>query len=307
MRPEIAVFVTLLCAGLALVHYANQRGERRRVERLAQRRLRAAERELARVGKRALRPGYPFSILALLDQRLAQAGMTMSLWTFVGIALSLLIGVTALARTTLHLMVAVGIGLAAAGVPVLYLNFRARRRLKKIALQLPYVLDLLKSALESGHSLVRGLQIASINLPEPLASELALVIEQVRLGLALPMALDGLYRRIPIEEIDFLASAVRVQTQIGSGLAEIMGHVAHSVRTRQRLDEQLHALTTQSRTSAYVVSALPIVVLGAFELIRPGYTGVLFNNPLGIRLLELAILMDASAIILMRRIAQVDY
>jgi tight adherence protein B len=69
----------------------------------------------------------------------------------------------------------------------------------------------------------------------------------------------------------------------------------------------MRTLTAQSRACATIVSALPLVVLGIFTLIRPEYARPLFYHPLGIRMLEMAILLDVTALIIMRRIARVEY
>ena len=59
--------------------------------------------------------------------------------------------------------------------------------------------------------------------------------------------------------------------------------------------------------SAIIVSALPGVILGVFSLMRADYTQALFHDPMGIRMLEAAIVMDVVAFIIMREIARVDY
>src|SRR5262249_54574448 len=131
------------------------------------------------------------------------------------------------------------VGLVFGAAPVVYLRVLRRARLRRFGQQLPYVLDLLRSALEAGHTLLRALQLASENTPDPMGAELHRTVEQVQIGISLPEALEGIYRRIPEEELGFLAIAVRIQAQVGSSLAEILRHVASGVRTRQRLQQQL--------------------------------------------------------------------
>jgi tight adherence protein B len=97
---------------------------------------------------------------------------------------------------------------------------------------LPYLIDLLKSALESGHTMLRALQMAGQNLPEPVSGEPRLIVEQVQLGMTL--ALEAMYGRAPVEESGFLVAAVRVQTDVGNSMAEVFQHVAEGMRNRQR-------------------------------------------------------------------------
>jgi tight adherence protein B len=198
-------------------------------------------------------------------------------------------------------------GVAAATAPVLYAHRKRTQRLKLLGEQLPYFIDLLKSALESGHTMLRALQMAAHNLPEPVSGELRLIVEQVQLGMSLPLALEAMYQRAPVEELGFLVAAVRVQTDVGNSLAEIFQHVAEGMRNRQRAEHQLRALTAQSRASAVIVTLLPFIVLAAFSLINPDYSRPLFHNQYGQKMLETAIVLDIIAYFVMRRIARVNY
>jgi tight adherence protein B len=198
-------------------------------------------------------------------------------------------------------------GMAAATLPVFYARKKRRQRLKLLGEQLPYLIDLLKSALESGHTMLRALQMAGQNLPEPVSGELRLIVEQVQLGMTLPPALEAMYERAPVEELGFLVAAVRVQTDVGNSLAEVFQHVSEGMRNRQRAEHQLRALTAQSRASAIIVTLLPFIVLGAFSLINPGYSRPLFHNHDGQKMLEAAVILDIIAYLVMRRIARVNY
>jgi tight adherence protein B len=198
-------------------------------------------------------------------------------------------------------------GVAAGTAPVLYARRKRAQRFKLLGEQLPYLIDLLKSALESGHTMLRALQMAGQNLPEPVSGELRLIVEQVQLGMTLPLALEAMYQRAPVEELGFLVAAVRVQTDVGNSLAEVFQHVAEGMRNRQRAEHQLRAITAQSRASAVIVTLLPFIVLGAFSLINPDYSRPLFHNEYGQRMLETALVLDIIAFFVMRRIARVNY
>jgi tight adherence protein B len=198
-------------------------------------------------------------------------------------------------------------GVAAATAPVLYARRKRAQRFKLLGEQLPYLIDLLKSALESGHTMLRALQMAGQNLPEPVSGELRLIVEQVQLGMTLPLALEAMYQRAPVEELGFLVAAVRVQTDVGNSLAEVFQHVAEGMRNRQRAEHQLRAITAQSRASAVIVTLLPFIVLAAFSLINPDYSRPLFHNEYGQKMLETALVLDIIAFFVMRRIARVNY
>ena len=313
MEVLVAIFCLVLGGGLALGLYQHQLSDQRRRDRAATYRLGGSDLAgLAKDGSKRREPPRLLSrqthpAMRWAKDLIEQAGLELPpLALLSGLIILFTVGCVIAGRFfQAGLIPCVGAGLAI--IPVFVLRTLRRRRLKTLGHQLPYVLDMLESALESGHTLLRGLQMAITNSPEPLAGELRAILDQVRVGVTLPLAIEALYRRVPVEELGFLASAVSVQAESGSSLAEILRHVTHSIRYRQRLEDQIRALTSQSRSSAMIVSALPGVVLGAFSLMRGDYARLLFTNPLGVKLLETAIVLDLLAFVLMRKIAQVDY
>ena len=202
---------------------------------------------------------------------------------------------------------ALGAAFGFSALPILYIRFRRKRRLKAFGTQLPFALDLIKGSLEAGHSLPRALQVLIGEFADPLAGEFRTVLEQTRIGLPLGRALEDMLQRVPEDDLKLLVVAVKVQTEIGSSLAVIIGRLSEIVRIRQRLRLQIKALTAQSRMGGLVVGLLPVIVLCAFSVIQPGYTDSLFHDPTGQMILKAAFVMDLMALLTIRRLLKVDY
>jgi tight adherence protein B len=192
-------------------------------------------------------------------------------------------------------------------LPVMNIRFRRKRRLRAFGAQLPFALDLIKGSLEAGHSLPRALQVLVGEFADPLGGEFRTVLEQTRIGLPLGRALEDMLQRVPEDDLKLMVVAVKVQTEIGSSLASIVGRLSEIVRIRQRLRLQIKALTAQSRMGGMVVGLLPVIVLGAFSVIQPGYTDSLFHDPTGQMILKAACAMDMMALFTIRRLLRVDY
>lgn len=240
-----------------------------------------------------------------LERWVAQAGLEMTLQHFLG--LTFLTALAGLLLTALWLNVGIACfyGASFGVLPALYVLVQRKRRLAIFSQQLPYIADFLRSTLRAGHPLARGLQMAAENAPEPMRTELRLAIEQMRFGASLPEALDSMLKRVPEEGLAFFLAALRVQAQVGSSLAEILDRVAEAIRSRQRLQQQIKTLTAQARMSGYLVAAMPFLLLVVFTLIRPDYTGMLFYDSAGNKLLEAAIAMDIIALFIINRMVQV--
>jgi tight adherence protein B len=275
----------------------------------------AAGEEILRVGinkERGLGAGlgwfYNLGVMQKLEQSLWQAGIyrrvsDILLLTLLMFAGGALIGAAAWQDPAF----ALALGALLATLPVLYIKIKRGRRIKRFITQLPFALDLIKSSLEAGHSLLRGLQVVVSEFEDPIATEFRSVIEQTRLGLPLPRAMEEMLKRVPNDDLRLLIVAVRVQSEVGSSLAVIIERLAEIVRIRQRLGAQVKALTAQARMSGWVVGALPIIMLAAFSVIQPAYTHTLFYEPGGQRLLKIAATLDALAFLSIRKLLKVKY
>jgi tight adherence protein B len=202
---------------------------------------------------------------------------------------------------------ALGAGLLLGALPLMYVRARRHRRLKAFTRQLPFALDLIKSSLEAGHSLQRALQVLVGEFGDPLGGEFRTVLEQTRIGLPLSRSLEEMLRRVPEKDLRMLVVAVKVQSEVGSSLAQIVGRLAELVRARQRLQLQIRALTAQARIGGMLVGLLPIFVLMAFSMMEPSYTATLFHDPTGIKLVKTAVVLDVLAILIIRRLMKVSY
>lgn len=261
-----------------------------------------------RTGQEILSRIYQLNLLQKLEENLWQAGIYARVADALLVILlmfsaGLLVG-QAVWRDPL---LSIALGVAIGSLPLIYIHLRKQRRLKAFAKQLPTALDLLKSSLEAGHTLLRGLQVVVAEFPDPISSEFRSAIEQSRLGLPLPRALEEMLKRVPQDDLRLLVVAVRVQSEVGSSLAVIIGRLSEIVRTRQRLQQQIKALTAQSKMSGIVVGFLPIVMLAAFSVIQPSYTHTLFYDPKGIFILKVAGLLDIMAFLSIRRLLKVKY
>jgi len=98
---------------------------------------------------------------------------------------------------------------------VAYTQIHRRRRLK-IALQLPDVLLMIASSLRAGTSLQIALDLAIRETPAPLSQELGVVVREQRLGLALEEALESMARRLKMEEVDLVVTAMTIARDIAA-------------------------------------------------------------------------------------------
>ena len=114
-------------------------------------------------------------------------------------------------------------------------------------------------------------------------------------------------KRVPQEDLRLLVVGVRVQRKSAARWRSSLGGYREIVRTRQRLQQQIKALTAQSKMSGILVGFLPIVMLGAFSIIQPSYTDTLFYRSERPEDSRSCGVLDLMAFLTIRKLLKVKY
>lgn len=196
--------------------------------------------------------------------------------------------------------------LGAARAPQYVIARLRRGRLLRFERQLPAALLSLSCAIRGGVGLSTALRHIKDHGEVPLAQEFELLLREQRLGTPFDTALENLRNRVPSEGCTLMVSALRVASQTGGNLAETLERIAHMLRERLRLQGKVHALTAQGRMQAWIVGALPILLLGALTLLEPEAMSLLWSTPLGWCALALLCGLEFAGMFLIRRIVSID-
>jgi tight adherence protein B len=162
----------------------------------------------------------------------------------------------------------------------MWLGRRQRARLKKIELQMPIALDVMTRALRAGHPVVSANHMAAEEMGDPLGSEFGLVLDETTYGVELHEALSNFAERSGSPDAYYLAVSIAVQTETGGNLSEILEGLAIVIRGRTSLTQKVKALSSEGRTSALILTALPVLVIGVQLLLQPQVYTDKFSDPI---------------------------
>jgi tight adherence protein B len=194
-------------------------------------------------------------------------------------------------------------------LPSVYVKMSQRTRLKKFDNQLGDMLNLMVNGLRAGFSTLQAMEAVSRELPSPICDEFRRVVQEMQLGISMDDALEHLLRRINSEDLDLVITAINVQREVGGNLAEILDTISYTIRERVRIKGEISALTAQGRATAWVIAALPIVLVLLLFLLNREYVMQFFNpetRSCGIPILVLAGIMVVSGFIATQKIVAID-
>jgi tight adherence protein B len=197
------------------------------------------------------------------------------------------------------------LGLAVGAMPLIYVSWKRRKRLRVIQQQLPQTLDLMVSALRAGHSMGNALGAAAREAPEPTGREFRLCFEEQNFGINLRTATSNLLERVPLQDLRIVTTALLIHRESGGNLAEVLDKTGQVIRDRFRLRQQIRVHTAQGRLTGGVLISMP-VILGIFlYLTNPEYIGLLFSRALGHKMMAGAIVMNVIGLLIVRKIVNI--
>ena len=216
-----------------------------------------------------------------------------------------MLGALAASVLTVFIPIMILAGLICAAIPLVHVWWKRKRRFDAFLYHLPDSLDLISRALSAGHAFSESLQMVSMEMPEPIATEFRKAYEEQNLGLSVKLALENLTQRIPLLDLKLCVTAILIQRETGGNLAEILEKVAYTIRERFRIMGDLKTLTTSSRMSAWLLCALPIFVALAVTVMNPEYMSVLWKDPRGHYLIAAAMTMQITGMLIVRKILKI--
>ena len=213
-------------------------------------------------------------------------------------------GILALAIRIVPLLVPL-VAVVMGSLPLVWVLMRRKRRLKQFAAQLPEAMEMIARTLRSGQSLGFGISMVATEMNQPIAGEFNRVFEEQNLGIPMEQSLKELADRIPNLDLKFFVTAVILQRQTGGDLAEILDKIGSLIRDRFRIWGQVQALTGEGRLSGVVLLVLPFVLFLAVYQLNPSYVTVLFTDPMGTKMLTVAVIMQILGALVIRKIVNI--
>ena len=199
--------------------------------------------------------------------------------------------------------------LFALGVPYLVREWVVRtlaRRRNRFAEQLPDALQVIASALRSGHSFAGALAVVVESASEPMKSELQRVVAEEQLGIPVEQSLLVVAERMASRDVEQLALVSELQREAGGNAAEVIDRVAETVRERFDLKRLIQTLTMQGRMSRWIVSALPLAIILILQVENPHYLHPLVASTAGKVVFGLVAAWAVAGSFVIKRIVEIE-
>jgi tight adherence protein B len=165
-------------------------------------------------------------------------------------------------------------------LPFFLLSQARKRRNKAFGYQLPEALELITRSLKAGHPVPVAISMVAREMPDPIGSEFGMVADEVTYGSDLVGALHNMFERVGHEDLPLFVTAVSIQSSTGGNLREILDGLSKVIRERGKLKRKVRAISTEGRISAYILTAVPVLLAVGLMVLMPDFYGSVWDKKL---------------------------
>lgn len=171
------------------------------------------------------------------------------------------------------------------------------------------ILDLamgLANGLRAGQALPQSLEAIVRRLDGPIHEEFAVVLREYRLGLDLPEALERLHQRMPCEDLRLLITSIRLTSQSGGSLADVLSQMTEMIRKRTEFQEKLRTMTAQGRFEAIAISIAPLVAFIILYFVDTELMAPMLQTGLGWAAIGVVLLLEVVGFFVINKIVTIE-
>ena len=191
-----------------------------------------------------------------------------------------------------------------AAIVWLWLRARIEKQQKQILRQLPDFLDGMVRLSSIGNSLPMAFQVTGATVQMPLRAILDRSLQLVRTGNDLDRALQIASRPYRLQSLELLHVVLGTGMRMGGRADQILQRMSDFMRDLDHAQQELRAITSEVRMSAWVLGLLPVLVATFMTLANPAFFTPMFHQALGHKILLIALALELLGGFLLYRLAK---
>jgi tight adherence protein B len=211
-------------------------------------------------------------------------------------------GVWMLTQSSVFALFSAGLGLMAPGWALETYQAWRRRRFHS---QFMDVLLMIANSLRAGFNLSQAVDIVAREMPSPARDEFARVERDRDLGIPLDEGLERMAARMDGESVRIFVTALQVGRQTGGDLTQILDGLVKMIRERERVEDRVQTMTSETRFQGYTLAALPYLLLIGWFCLDPAGVRSIFSTGWGKALLTAGTFFNGMALMTIRKLASV--
>lgn len=207
---------------------------------------------------------------------------------------------------TQSVFLALIIGALVVLIPNVGVSLLKKIRLERFNKELPDALLAMSNMLRSGLNLSGAVAMVVDESKGPLGQEFGLFLNELKMGVDFESALDGMFQRVPLPDLELVVAGMKISREVGGSLADVLARLADTIRRRIEMDGKIKSLTSMGVLQGWVMTLLPVGVGYAIYLIEPETMMQLFTDWKGWIACVVVITLEFVGYKIIRKIVSID-
>ena len=186
-----------------------------------------------------------------------------------------------------------------------YLMISKKRKYEKIKNDMLRAVIIMNNAFKAGKSTLQAVEIASRDLPDPIAKEFQKIYQDMSYGISVDVAFNRFAKRVRLEEATYIASSLTILNKTGGNIIMVFSSIERTLFDKKKLESDLKNSTAASNLVVKVLMIIPILFVMLIYIISPSYFTPLFSSSLGYMILCIMWIMFIVYIYLLNKIMKV--
>lgn len=191
-------------------------------------------------------------------------------------------------------------------IPKVIINKKKKDRLLLFNKQINEGIVIISNSLKAGYSFLQAVSVVVNETKDPFSKEFKKLLKEMSLGISIEDGLRSMMYRVESDDLKLIVNAIIIQKDIGGNLSEILDNISETIRDRQKISQELKALTAQGKLSGVIVVLIPILLGITLYLINREYLMLLFTTKVGLLMFVVAVINQVFGIIMINKIIQVE-
>ena len=201
----------------------------------------------------------------------------------------------------LGMLLGVTIGLL---LPSIFVKTMTERRKEKFYNQLVDALLVMSSALRGGLSMIQAIEVVTEEMPDPIRQEFGVVLGENKMGVALDESFERLNKRLPSPALHQIVTAILLTRETGGNLPIIFQRIIDTIRSNNKIRQNLANMTLQGRLQGIVMTILPVAFAAFIVTSNPDFFNIMLKTDTGKKLLVYSVVSELVGAFLIWRISR---
>jgi len=188
----------------------------------------------------------------------------------------------------------------------IYLIISKKIRHNKIKNEMLRAVIIMNNAFKAGKSTLQAVEIASKELPYPIAKEFEKIHQDMSYGLSVDVAFIRFAKRVKLEEANYIASVLTILNKTGGNIINVFSSIEKTLFDKKKLEEDLKNSTSAAKFMVVVLMIIPILLILIISTFgAPNYFNSLFASPIGYFVLFIILIMFITYVYLLLKMLKV--